>query len=172
MRKKEIKIMGETVKDVVMPELITNMPVILEQVRSENIPITSGFRSKEENDKLKNEDSSEEFYNIVLSDIPAAPGPIPLADSFCKSGFRYDMILKSDKAFLYSQRDIADDMIVGYVVFKYRINKEWNCFGKIIPASVAFPSGEAFGGWAWCHSTREFAESKFSILNENGLMFK
>jgi hypothetical protein len=90
----------------------------------------------------------------------------PLDAVITRTGFIYTQLQASDKAYLYEQKDKNTGLVVGYEVFKHRENKEHEIAGNVIAASVAFPSNESFGLWAWTCRTLAQAEARFELLNQ------
>ena len=56
-----------------------------------------------------------------------------------KNGFDYRLYDKTDNGYIYEQ--IMNGKTISYEVFQRKINTKFNC--------VSFPSGNAFGIWAW-----------------------
>lgn len=90
----------------------------------------------------------------------------PLEKEISRSGFMYTQLQASEKAYLYEQKDKNTGLVVGYEVFRHKEGKAFVVAGNFVPASVQFPSNEAFGLWAWTLRTLEQAIARFELLNQ------
>lgn len=83
-----------------------------------------------------------------------------------KNGFDYVQLRKTESAYLYAQRLKDSETCVGYEVFQRRENRPYSIAGIEFPASVAYPSNEAFGNWAWTYRTLENAEARLHAIKK------
>lgn len=71
-----------------------------------------------------------------------------LDDSVRKNGYTYNLIERNDFKAIYSQH-LDCGKLVGHEVFRIKIGKEAEVFGKTIPLREKFPSDNDFGVSAW-----------------------
>lgn len=69
-------------------------------------------------------------------------------------GFLFKQVLKSDKGYLY--RVDSTDSAHHYEVFERRENSQYDC--------VTYPSGKAFGKYAWTYKDYILAMERFERL--------
>jgi hypothetical protein len=87
-----------------------------------------------------------------------------LPENIKRKGFFYELEKRGTKTLIYRQIDDEDNIIVGYEVFKIKVDKPKVVFGIQLNEREVFPANEDFGKWAWSCSTRERAEQKFQYL--------
>lgn len=87
-----------------------------------------------------------------------------LPENIKRKGFFYELEKRGTKTLIYRQIDDEDNIIVGYEVFKIKVDKPKVVFGIQLNEREVFPANEDFGKWAWSCSSRERAERKFQYL--------
>ena len=87
-----------------------------------------------------------------------------LPENIKRKGFFYELEKRGTKALIYRQIDDEYNIIVGYEVFKIKVDKPKVVFGIQLNEREVFPANEDFGKWAWACSSRERAEQKFQYL--------
>jgi hypothetical protein len=85
-----------------------------------------------------------------------------------KNGYIYNLEKRGEKAMIYKQTCAEEGYVVGYEVFKRKIDKPKIVFGIELGEREIFPGNEDFGKWAWAVRTLERAEERFQNI-EMGL---
>jgi hypothetical protein len=114
---------------------------------------------------------TSEDKDQFLEDLQTQRGRLlkELGNKIRKNGFDYEKVKESKYAYIYAQRTKGASKVIAYEVFQRRENKPYTIAGIEFPASVAFPSNENFGSWAFTYRTLASAERKFRALNAKGL---
>jgi hypothetical protein len=89
-----------------------------------------------------------------------------------KNGFVYELVKRSNKTAMYSQRDLKGvDLSISYEVFIIKTSKSCTLVDKNnpekiydYPPSEKFPGNEDFGKFAWAYMTKEKAEEAFDKI--------
>ncbi|MEP1095915.1 MAG: hypothetical protein ABJG78_12440 [Cyclobacteriaceae bacterium] len=81
-----------------------------------------------------------------------------------RGGFLYELELWHDKACMFSKTDEKSGRLMGYEVFKAKLQKERVINGRALPERFHFPHNEAFGEWAWSYQNLLKAIKKFKSL--------
>jgi rubrerythrin len=113
---------------------------------------------------------TSEDKDQFLEDLQTQRGRIlkELGNKIRKNGFDYEKVEESEHAYIYAQRTKGVSKVIAYEVFQRRENKPYTIAGIAFPASVAFPSNESFGSWAFTYPTLASAERKFRALSAKG----
>lgn len=75
-----------------------------------------------------------------------------------KPGLSAKLIMRTDKKALYYRWDKA------YEVFRIRIEKAEEMFGKMYPEREVYPCNEDFGVSAWCYTDKELAVERYNAI--------
>lgn len=84
-----------------------------------------------------------------------------LAKEIRKNGFIYYIEKRGEKAMIYKQVCAEEGDVMGWEVFKRKIDKPKVVFGIELGEREIFPGNEDFGKWAWSVRTLERAEERF-----------
>ena len=87
-----------------------------------------------------------------------------LPEKIKRKNFFYELEKRGTKALMYRQIDDEDNYLVGYEVFKIKVDPPKVVFGIQLNEREIFPANEDFGKWAWACTTRERAEQRFQYL--------
>lgn len=79
-----------------------------------------------------------------------------------KNGFDYYLVQRNTKSAVYEQK--IYNKTIAYEVFKIKIRKEENVFGRIIEKREKFPSNEDFGKNAWTFKSLDKAKEIYNKL--------
>ena len=74
---------------------------------------------------------------------------IKLPEQFKRKGMMYDLEARNEFVALYRVTSIEANRVVGYEVWKIRIAKESEMFGRVIEEHEIIPTDEDFGTYAW-----------------------
>lgn len=92
-----------------------------------------------------------------------------LSEEIKKNGFIYKLKKRGEKSVIYEQFDPELNIVVGWEVFRIKVDKPKIVFGVQLGEREIFPGNEDFGKWAWACSKYHMAEKRFDDL-ENGIM--
>jgi hypothetical protein len=92
-----------------------------------------------------------------------------LPEKIKRKNFTYELEKRGERTLMYRQISDLDNSIIGYEIFRIKIDQPKMVFGNQLNEREVFPSGEDFGKWAWACSTKERAEVKFELI-ENELI--
>jgi len=81
-----------------------------------------------------------------------------------KNGFNYKLLKRTEKFAMYSQWD--GDKLIGYEIFKIKIQPAKTVLNKDFPEKERFPNNEAFGYWAWQARSRSRAEEIYLQIKQ------
>jgi len=84
-----------------------------------------------------------------------------------KNGYEYTLCTRNEYAYIYEQKDVEVNRVVGFEVFERRVEKARMKFGELHPAHVLFPNNEAFGKWAWTCRTECEAEKRYNKITKS-----
>lgn len=87
-----------------------------------------------------------------------------LSDEIKKNGFVYKLNKRGKKSVIYEQFDPELDIVVGWEVFRIKVDKPKIVFGVQLGEREIFPGNEDFGKWAWACSRYHMAEKRFDDL--------
>jgi hypothetical protein len=87
-----------------------------------------------------------------------------LPEKIKRKNFFYELEKRGTKALMYRQIDDEDNYLVGYEVFKIKVDSPKVVFGIQLNEREVFPANEDFGKWAWACSTKEKADQRFQYL--------
>lgn len=87
-----------------------------------------------------------------------------LPEKIKRKNFFYELEKRGTKALMYRQIDDEDNYLVGYEVFKIKVDPPKVVFGVQLNEREIFPANEDFGKWAWACTTKERAEQRFQYL--------
>lgn len=87
-----------------------------------------------------------------------------LPEKIKRKNFFYELEKRGTKALMYRQIDDEDNYLVGYEVFKIKVDPPKVVFGIQLNEREIFPANEDFGKWAWACTTKERAEQRFQYL--------
>lgn len=87
-----------------------------------------------------------------------------LANKIKRKDFTYELEKRGEKTLMYRQLSDIDNLIIGYEVFRIKVDQPKLVFGVQLNEREVFPSNEDFGKWAWSFSNKERAEKKFDII--------
>jgi hypothetical protein len=90
-----------------------------------------------------------------------------LSDKINKNSYVYNLILRGEKAIIYEQIEPEENVIVGYEVFRRKIDKPKVVFGVELGEMEVFPGNEDFGKWAWSITDKERALDRFKNLENS-----
>jgi len=90
-----------------------------------------------------------------------------LPDKLRKNHFDYTKIHTGGRSFVFCQ--CYEGNIIGYEVFRLKINKACVFHGVNLPERQAFPGNEDFGKWAWSYREYKDAMKKFNELENEQL---
>jgi hypothetical protein len=90
-----------------------------------------------------------------------------LSDKINKNSYVYNLILRGEKAIIYEQIEPEENVIVGYEVFRRKIDKPKVVFGVELGEREVFPGNEDFGKWAWSITDKERALDRFKNLENS-----
>lgn len=76
------------------------------------------------------------------------------------NGRDYRQVKRTDKKAMY----ISDDGVIE--VFKVKIDKEGEIFGKKYPKREHYPTNEDFGKIAWCFTNMDRANMRYDSLRK------
>lgn len=74
---------------------------------------------------------------------------IKLPEQFKRKGMMYDLEVRNEFVALYRVTSIDTNRVVGYEVWKVRVAKEREMFGRVIEEHEIKPTDEDFGTYAW-----------------------
>jgi hypothetical protein len=92
-----------------------------------------------------------------------------LPEKIKRKDFTYELEKRGEKTLMYRQISDLTKCVIAYEVFRIKIDQPKVVFGIQLNEREVFPSSEDFGKWAWACSTRERAESRFKLI-ENELI--
>ena len=87
-----------------------------------------------------------------------------LSDKINKNSYVYNLIQRGEKAMIYEQIEPEEHFIVGYEVFRRKIDKPKVIFGVELGEREVFPGNEDFGKWAWSISDKGRALDRFAQI--------
>ncbi len=87
-----------------------------------------------------------------------------LPDKINKNSYIYNLIRRGEKAMIYEQIDPEENYIVGYEVFRRKIDKPKVVFGVELGQREVFPGNEDFGKWAWSILDKVRALDRFNQI--------
>lgn len=90
---------------------------------------------------------------------------IPLPQKTRKNGHDYVQVCRGEKGCIYWVW--YKDLPVGYEVMNIRVRPRRQVKGIWLEAKEKFPSNEDFGYYAWAYRSRERAEEKFNVLEDD-----
>lgn len=90
-----------------------------------------------------------------------------LPDKINKNSYIYNLIQRGEKAMVYEQIEPEDNVIVGYEVFRRKIDKPKVVFGVELGEREVFPGNEDFGKWAWSITDKERALDRFKNIENS-----
>ena len=73
-------------------------------------------------------------------------------------GFQFTQIFKNDVGYIY---EVNSGGSIHYEVFLELVNLRFNC--------ISYPSGEAFGVWAWTCNSYDKAFAKLTLLSNRNI---
>ena len=94
-----------------------------------------------------------------------------LSEEIRKNGFIYRLEERGEKAMVYRQICPEEGDIVGYEVFKIKVDKPKVVFGIQLNEREIFPGNEDFGKWAWAARFKDRSEQIFERI-ESGIIDK
>lgn len=89
---------------------------------------------------------------------------LELPKALNKNGLLYEQVKRTPCAAMYALRSVDGCQVVGYEVFRIKVDPAQHAFGKDYPEKEHFPGNEEFGSSAWSWLTIEQAEKCFSDL--------
>lgn len=89
-----------------------------------------------------------------------------LSNRINKNSFVYNLVQRGERAMMYEQIEPEENLIVGYEVFKRKIDQPKVIFGIELGIREVFPGNEDFGKWAWSISDKERAIAKFNLIEQ------
>lgn len=90
-----------------------------------------------------------------------------LEDNIRKNRFDYTLVKRSTSNAIYAQN--SEGNVIAYEVFKIKIVKDGEVFGKFVEGHEKFPSDKDFGISAWSCRTLEKANQRFEELEKQSL---
>ena len=91
-----------------------------------------------------------------------------LSEEIRKNGFIYRLEKRGEKAMVYRQICPEEGDIIGYEVFKIKVDKPKVVFGIQLNEREIFPGNEDFGKWAWSSRYKDRSEQIFERI-ESGI---
>lgn len=73
-------------------------------------------------------------------------------------GLTATLVERTDKKAMYKRWDNV------WEVFRIKVQKEKEIFGKAYPAHEIYPGNEDFGSIAWCYSDEKLAKQRYEVL--------
>lgn len=75
-----------------------------------------------------------------------------------KPGMTAELVERTGNKAWYKRGDDVHE------VFKIKIEKEKEVFGRHYPEQEKYPTNEDFGKWAWCFNNEKLARSKYEKI--------
>lgn len=91
----------------------------------------------------------------------------PLAESFNKNGFRYDLVARTDQVAMYGQNDADNGKFVAYEVCRVLRHNGRTIAGQYVPPAEFLPSSEQWGQQAWTLMNEASAHAKYKQQDEH-----
>jgi hypothetical protein len=89
-----------------------------------------------------------------------------LSEEIRKGSYVYRLVKRGKKSLWYEQFCLESEKIVGWEVFKIKIDPPKELFGVQMGEREVFPGNEDFGKWAWSPLSFEKAAAYFEKLEQ------
>ena len=92
--------------------------------------------------------------------------PRPLAATFSKNGFTYELVLRDGDVAIYKQRLRPGVGCLAFEVVRVRVAQPGVIKDTVVPLREYAPGNEEFGTWGWSYPTLDRAKAKMRELQD------